>query len=108
LECRTPQPRQRWMIAQSPPGRAQTAIGSMELRHSDARSPGSSSKCLLQRQWGQWFRCAVPVASGVTGRPQWTQANHSGAASGRVWWGFSRRRSRESFREVVWFRDKGR
>src|SRR5262245_52307254 len=70
-----PQPLQRWMRTHSPSLRTVIAIGSIEARQSDARSPGSSSRWRDQRQFGQWLRCAVPGASVGTSRRQWTQRN---------------------------------
>jgi len=66
------------MIAQSPPGRTHTAIGSIAPRHSEARSPGISSTCRLHKHHGQWFRWAVPGASVGTSRRQWTHRNDDG------------------------------
>ena len=56
--------------------RAQMAIGSITEPHSAARSPGaSSSRCRLHRQFGQWFRWAVPGAHRDTSRPQCRHRN---------------------------------
>lgn len=48
-----PQRLQRWTIAHSPPFLTHTAIGSITPPQSEARSPGCSSRCRLQRQLGQ-------------------------------------------------------
>ena len=55
----------------------QTVIGSMAPPQSAARSPGSRSKCWLERQYGQWFRCSLPAPLATTVRPQTLQTNES-------------------------------
>jgi hypothetical protein len=77
-----PQPLQRWMRTHSPSLRTVTAIGSIEARQSDARSPGSMSTWRLQRQDGQWFRWAVPGASVDTSSRQWLQRKLDGRFKG--------------------------
>ena len=39
--------------------------------------PGSTSKCRLERQLGQWLRCSLPAPSGVTIQPQTLQVKVS-------------------------------
>jgi len=73
-----PQPLQRWIRTHSPSLRTVIAIGSIEARQSDARSPGSMSRWRDQRQFGQWLRWAVPGASVGTSRRQWTHLNDDG------------------------------
>ena len=77
LELSAPQRLQRWMTAHSPPRRTQTAMGSMMPPQSDARSPGSTSTCRLERQLGQWLRWSLPAFSGVHSRPQTLQVKLS-------------------------------
>ena len=50
FEESAPQILQRWIIAHSPFFLTHTAIGSIVPPQSAARSPGSASRCLLQRQ----------------------------------------------------------
>ena len=45
-----------------PSPRTVIAMGSIDRKQSDARSPGSSSTCRLHRHSGQWLRCCVPSA----------------------------------------------
>ena len=61
FEDNAPQARHRWMMAHSPFLRTQTATGSMTPPQWAARSPGSTSRCRLARQLGQWLRCAPPA-----------------------------------------------
>ena len=77
LESILPHRRQRWTMAHSPPLRTQTATGSITPPQADALSPGSSSTCRLQRQFGQWLRGVLPAPSGTTTRPQFLQVNTS-------------------------------
>ena len=53
FELNVPQILQRWTIAHSPCFLTHTAIGSIVPPQSAARSPGSLSRCLLDRQYGQ-------------------------------------------------------
>ena len=73
LESILPHRRQRWTMAHSPPLRTQTATGSINPPQADALSPGPSSTCRLQRQFGQWLRWVLPAPSGTTPRPQFLQ-----------------------------------
>jgi hypothetical protein len=46
-------------------------IGSINEQHTEARSPGVwSSRCLLHKQFGQWFLLFVPGASSGTSSRQ--------------------------------------
>ena len=56
LELKAPHTLQRWMMAHSPFFLTHTAIGSITPPQSAALSPGSLSRCWLDRQYGQWFR----------------------------------------------------
>ena len=77
LESILPHRRQRWTMAHSPPLRTQTATGSINPPQADALSPGPSSTCRLQRQFGQWLQWVLPAPSGTTTRPQFLQVNTS-------------------------------
>ena len=77
LELNAPHRRQRWMIAHSPFFRTHTATGSISPPQSDARSPGSMSRCTEHRQLGQWFRWSLPAPAGMTGYPQFRQVKLS-------------------------------
>lgn len=77
FELNAPQVLQRWIIAHSPFFRTHTAIGSIIPLQSDARSPGVLSRCMLERQLGQWFRWAVPEFSFVTVIPHFLQTKTS-------------------------------
>lgn len=75
LELSEPHSRHRWTIAHSPPFRTHTAIGSIMPPQSAALSPGTSSRCTLQRHRGQWFRCSVPPPVHGAKAPQDRQVN---------------------------------
>ena len=75
LDDRAPQVRQRWISAQSPPRRTQTATGSITAPQSASRSPGSTSRCRLQRHHGQWLRFSVPPPCKATSSLQLAQRN---------------------------------
>ena len=77
FERSIPQILQRWMTAHSPFFRTQTETGSISPPHAACRSPGSLSKCWLERQYGQWFRCSLPAPPGITVLPQALQTNGS-------------------------------
>lgn len=77
FEQNCPQRRQRWMIAHSPFLRTHTDTGSMILPQSDSRSPGSLSKCILHKQFGQWFLWLLPAPAETTNRPQFLQTKLS-------------------------------
>jgi len=97
-----PQRVQRWISTQRRSPRTVTAIGSMPPGHSALRSPGTlRSRCLDQRQRGQWLRCEVPGASSETSWPQLAHRNErakdksgdlseNGGRIARTWFASSR------------------
>ena len=64
FELSFPQRLQRCIIAHSPFFLTHTPIASITAPQSDALSPGSSSTCLLERQFGQWLRWSEPAPLG--------------------------------------------
>jgi hypothetical protein len=71
LSRRRPQSKHRWMRTHRPSPRTVTAIGSIPPEQLVLRSPGTlRSRCLDQRQAGQWLRWDVPGASLDTATPQ--------------------------------------
>ena len=77
LELNAPHTLQRWTMAHSPCRLTQTAMGSMVPPQSAPRSPGSLSRCLLDRQYGQWFLWSLPAPPGTTSRPHTLQVKVS-------------------------------
>ena len=77
LELNAPHNLHRWMSAHSPFFLTHTAIGSIILPQSAALSPGSLSRCWLERHYGQWLRCSLPAPVGTTVFPQTLQIKMS-------------------------------